>query len=121
MVQRKGRSDRSGDGPGKHGADRSAGKVSDAGAGGNRPGSLALSGIGQGVAGAFQPRAVASGGAASGANTGLGDIGRAGLGAGAASAGQKVADYMIRRAEEYQPVIELRAGTRVSGAAPRSA
>ena len=42
MVQRKGRPDRSGDGPGKHGAVRSAGKVSDAGAGGNRPGSLAL-------------------------------------------------------------------------------
>ena len=40
MVQRKGRSARSGDGPGKHGVDRSAGNV--AGAGGNRPGSLAL-------------------------------------------------------------------------------
>ena len=42
MVQRKGRSDRSGDGPGKHGVDRSAGKVSDVGAGDNRPGPLAL-------------------------------------------------------------------------------
>ena len=73
-----------------------------------------VSGIGQGVASAFQPQAVASGGAAAVANTGLGDIGRAGLGAGAASAGQKVADYMIRRAEQYQPVIQLRAGTRVT-------
>ena len=73
-----------------------------------------VSGIGQGVASAFQPQAVASGGAASVANTGLGDIGRAGLGAGASSAGQKVADYMIRRAEQYQPVIQLRAGTRVT-------
>ena len=73
-----------------------------------------VSGVGQGVAGAFQPQAVASGGAAAVANTSLSDIGRAGLGAGAASAGQKVADYMIRRAEQYQPVIQLRAGTRVT-------
>ena len=37
-----------------------------------------------------------------------------GSGSGAASAGQKVADYMIRRAEQYQPVIQLGAGTRVT-------
>ena len=73
-----------------------------------------VSGVGQGVAGAFQPQAVATGGAAAVANTGLADIGRAGLGSGASSAGQKVADYMIRRAEQYQPVIQLRAGTRVT-------
>ena len=73
-----------------------------------------VSGVGQGVASAFQPQAVASGGAAAVANTGLSDIGRAGLGAGASSAGQKVADYMIRRAEQYQPVIQLRAGTKVT-------
>ena len=73
-----------------------------------------VSGVGQGVSGAFAPQAVASGGAAAVANTGLADIGRAGLGAGAASAGQKVADYLIRRAEQYQPVIQLRAGTRVT-------
>ena len=73
-----------------------------------------VSGVGQSVSQAFQPQAVASGGGASVANTGLGDIGRAGLGSGAASAGQKVADYMIRRAEQYQPVIQLRAGTRVT-------
>ena len=42
MVQRKGRSGRSGDEPAKYGVDRSAGNVSDALAGGNRPGSLAL-------------------------------------------------------------------------------
>ena len=73
-----------------------------------------VSGIGQGVAQAFQPQAVGTAGGAAVANTGLGDIGRAGLGAGASSAGQKVADYMIRRAEQYQPVIQLRAGTRVT-------
>ena len=73
-----------------------------------------VSGLGQGVSQAFQPQAVGTGGGAAVANTGLGDIGRAGLGSGAASAGQKVADYMIRRAEQYQPVIQLRAGTRVT-------
>ncbi len=74
-----------------------------------------VSGAGQGAAQAFQPQAVATGGGtAAVANTGLADIGRAGLGAGAASAGGKVADYLIRRAEQYQPVIQLRSGTRVS-------
>ena len=73
-----------------------------------------VSGIGQGVSQAFQPQAVATGTGATVANTGLGDIGRAGLGAGASSAGQKVADYMIRRAEQYQPVVQLQAGTRVT-------
>ena len=73
-----------------------------------------VSGVGQGISQAFQPQAVAAGGAAAVANAGLGDIGRAGLGSGAATAGQKVADYMIRRAEQYQPVIQLRAGTRVT-------
>ena len=74
-----------------------------------------VSGVGQGVQAAFSPQAVATGaGTAAVSNTGLGDIGRAGLGAGASTAGQKVADYMIRRAEQYQPVIQLHAGTRVT-------
>ena len=87
-----------------------------------------VSGLGQGVSQAFQPQAVATGNGAAVANTGLSDIGRAGLGAGASSAGQKVSDYMIRRAEQYQPVVQLQAGTKVTlvflegariGAAPR--
>jgi len=73
-----------------------------------------VSGLGQGVSGAFAPQAVATGTGAAVANTSLSDIGRAGLGAGASSAGQKVADYMIRRAEQYQPVVQLQAGTRVT-------
>ena len=44
-----------------------------------------VSGLGQGVSQAFQPQAVATGTGAAVANTGLGDIGRAGLGAGASS------------------------------------
>ena len=74
-----------------------------------------VSGLGEGVSGAFAPQAVATGaGTAALANTGLADIGRAGLGAGARTAGSKVADYLIRRAEQYQPVIQLQAGTRVT-------
>ena len=73
-----------------------------------------VSGVGQGVSQAFQPQAVATGTGATVANSALSDIGRAGLGAGASSAGQKVADYMIRRAEQYQPVIQLQAGTKVT-------
>ena len=73
-----------------------------------------VSGVGQGVSQAFQPQAVATGSGAAVANTGLSDIGRAGLGAGASSAGQKVSDYMIRRAEQYQPVVQLQAGTKVT-------
>ena len=68
-----------------------------------------VSGLGQGVNGAFQPQA-----AAAQVEVGLGDIGRAGLGAGAGAAGQKVSDYLIRRAEQYQPVVQLQAGTRVT-------
>ena len=74
-----------------------------------------FSGVGQGFASAYSPQAVATGGGnAAVANTGLEEIGRAGLGGGAATAGGKVADYLIRRAEQYQPVIQLRAGTPVS-------
>ena len=73
-----------------------------------------VSGVGEGAASAFAPQAVATGTGAAVANTGLGEIGRAGLGSGASSAGRKVADYLIRRAEQYQPVIQLQAGTRVT-------
>ena len=73
-----------------------------------------VSGVGQGVAQAFQPQAVGTGSGAAVANSTLADIGRAGLGAGASGAGQKVSDYMIRRAEQYQPVVQLQAGTKVT-------
>lgn len=74
-----------------------------------------VSGAGQGVATAFSPTAIATGGnRAAVANTGMADIGRAGIGAGAGSAGTRVSDYLIRRAEQYQPVIQLRAGTEVT-------
>ena len=53
-------------------------------------------------------------GAGEGGAASLSDLGRAGLGAGAGSAGRRVADYLIRRAEQYQPVIQLQTGTRVT-------
>ena len=74
-----------------------------------------FSGGGQGVGAAFAPQALATGtNAAAVANTGFDEIGRAGLGAGAVSAGRRVSDYLIRRAEQYQPVIQLQAGTSVT-------
>ena len=74
-----------------------------------------FSGFGESASQAFRPQAVlAGGGTASFANTDLGDIGRAGLGSGAGTAGQEISDYLIRRAEQYQPVIQLAAGTPVT-------
>ena len=68
-----------------------------------------VSGAGETAANALQPNASGEDGA-----TSLTDLGRAGLGAGAGSAGRRVADYLIRRAEQYQPVIQLQTGTRVT-------
>ncbi|MDE0132017.1 MAG: hypothetical protein OXQ32_07150 [bacterium] len=74
-----------------------------------------VSGVGQGVSSAFAPQAVATGThTAAVANTGIDGIARAGIGAGASSAGRRVSDYLIRRAEQYQPVIQLQAGTAVT-------
>ena len=74
-----------------------------------------VSGAGQGLSSAYAPQALVTGSnSAAVANTGLDDIGRAGLGAGADSAGRRVSDYLIRRAEQYQPVIQLQAGTAVT-------
>lgn len=74
-----------------------------------------VSGAGQGLSTAYTPQALVTGSnSAAIANTGLGEIGRAGLGAGADSAGRRVSDYLIRRAEQYQPVIQLQAGTAVT-------
>ena len=70
-----------------------------------------VSGAGETAANVLQAPA-GTAGAESAAS--LGDLGRAGLGAGAGSAGRRVADYLIRRAEQYQPVIQLQTGTRVT-------
>lgn len=74
-----------------------------------------FSGFGQGASQAYGPQAVLGvGGSANVANTDLQSIGRSGLGSGAATAGEQISDYLIRRAEQYQPVIQLAAGTPVT-------
>ena len=74
-----------------------------------------VSGAGQGLSSAYTPQAFVTGSnSAAVANTGLDDIGRAGLGSGAGTAGRRVSDYLIRRAEQYQPVVQLQAGTAVT-------
>ena len=70
-----------------------------------------VSGAGETAANMLQTPA---GGAGEDRPASLADLGRAGLGAGAGSAGRRVADYLIRRAEQYQPVIQLQTGTRVT-------
>ena len=74
-----------------------------------------FSGFGESASQAFRPQAVlAGGGTATFENTDMDDIGRAGLGSGAGTAGQEIGDYLIRRAEQYQPVIQLAAGAPVT-------
>ena len=70
-----------------------------------------VSGVGETAANVLQAPA---GTAGSENAASLSDLGRAGLGAGAGSASRRVADYLIRRAEQYQPVIQLQTGTRVT-------
>lgn len=43
----------------------------------------------------------------------LSDAARAGVASGIGSAGDRLADYYINRAEQYQPVVSLRAGTNI--------
>ena len=73
-----------------------------------------VSGAGESAANLLQPRAANPGGDGAASGASLTDVGRAGLGAGAGSAGRRVADYLIRRAEQYQPVIQLQTGTQVT-------
>jgi len=73
-----------------------------------------VSGAGESAANLLQAGAANPGGDGAAGGAGLMDVGRAGLGAGAGSAGRRVADYLIRRAEQYQPVIQLQTGTRVT-------
>ena len=73
-----------------------------------------VSGAGESAANLLQPGAGSPGGDGAAGGASLMDVGRAGLGAGAGSAGRRVADYLIRRAEQYQPVIQLQTGTRVT-------
>ncbi|MEN4051972.1 TrbI/VirB10 family protein [Serratia marcescens] len=69
----------------------------------------ALSGLGQTASQVGQT--VAGVGATS--TISAGDAGRAAIGGGASTAGGKLADYYIQRAEQYHPIIPIGAGNRV--------
>ena len=43
----------------------------------------------------------------------IGEVGLQGLGGGASQAGKTLSDYLIERAEQYQPVIEMPTGANV--------
>ena len=77
----------------------------------------ALSGFGSAASAALTPPAIVS---SSGAQApqqsdirALEAAGKSGLAAGVGAAGQKLADYYIERAEQYQPVVSLKGGTTV--------
>jgi len=79
----------------------------------------AVSGIGGAAAEAMQPSIIDTGAAGAtgvGVTTGqqqITDILKGGIGQGLDNAGGKVSDYLVKRAEQYQPVVVMQAGTRV--------
>ncbi len=73
-----------------------------------------ISGVGETAANLLQAPARTTGSDGAVNASSLAALGQAGIGAGAGSAGRRVADYLIRRAEQYQPVIQLQTGTRVT-------
>ena len=73
-----------------------------------------LSGFGNSVSQGLSPNVLnnSSGNRLSDADL-LDNAGKAGLGKGIGNAGEKLSEYYIRRAEQYQPVVMLKGGTRV--------
>lgn len=82
----------------------------------------AVGGIGGAAAKSLQPAPTVTGVADASGATGtavssgqqqLTEILKGGIGQGLDSAGSKVSDYLVKRAEQYQPVVVMQAGTRV--------
>ncbi len=76
----------------------------------------AVSGIGGAASQAMQPQVIDTGATGVGITTGqqqITDILKGGIGQGLDNAGGKVSDYLVKRAEQYQPVVVMQAGTRV--------
>lgn len=77
----------------------------------------ALSGFGTTASSALAPPTIATSEAASNVllsdQEALARAGKAGLAGGIGTAGEKLADYYIERAEQYQPVVSLKGGTEV--------
>lgn len=72
-----------------------------------------VSGVGEGLAQTTQPGLATVGNVTTQQALGLEDIARSGLGKGVASAGERIADYLIKRAEQYQPIVVMQSGTAV--------
>ncbi|MFQ5535489.1 MAG: TrbI/VirB10 family protein [Sphingomonadales bacterium] len=73
----------------------------------------AVSGIGGAAAEAMQPQVIDTGVGVTTGQQQITDILKGGVGQGLDNAGSKVADYLVKRAEQYQPVVVMQAGTRV--------
>jgi len=73
----------------------------------------AVSGIGGAAAEAMQPQVIDTGVGVTTGQQQITDILKGGVGQGLDNAGSKVADYFVKRAEQYQPVVVMQAGTRV--------
>ena len=72
-----------------------------------------LSGFGNSVSQGLSPNALNSGNSNLSDADLLDNAGKAGLGKGIGNAGEKLSEYYIRRAEQYQPVVMLKGGTSV--------
>ena len=72
----------------------------------------AVSGIGKGISSKFEPE-VSYDGLAASSNITTEDIMGQGLGEGVSQSSQNVADYLIKRAEQYQPVVSIASGKEV--------
>ncbi len=73
----------------------------------------AVSGIGGAAAEAMQPQVIDTGVGVTTGQQQITDILKGGIGQGLDNAGSKVSDYLVKRAEQYQPVVIMQAGTRV--------
>lgn len=73
----------------------------------------AIGGIGGATAQSLQPDTLTTTTGVTAAAQPLQDIVKGGLGQGLDAAGSKVSDYLVKRAEQYQPVIVMQAGTKV--------
>lgn len=73
----------------------------------------AIGGIGGATAQSLQPDTLTTTTGVTTPAQPLQDIIKGGLGQGLDAAGSKVSDYLVKRAEQYQPVIVMQAGTKV--------
>ena len=71
----------------------------------------AISGMGTGVSRSTEPTIKLSGGTLSGEKPGIKDIFKGGISEGIGSSSDRLSDYFIKKAEQYQPVISIDEGT----------